>query len=84
MVHLAKAVSVRDLREEIAKRCPANTPIPSDEWIRLQFSPICASSHSALRYTGRLKVKHQVQLRQWRKSHIMGHVSFVTKGNMPF
>ena len=73
VVHVAKAVSVRDLRERVIERCPPNTPVPSDEWIRLQFSPACVSSHTALRYTGRLKVRRKVQQRQWRKHHEDAH-----------
>ena len=65
VVHTAKAISVRDLLEKVVERCPPNTPVPSDEWIRLQFSPSCQSSHTRLRYTGRLNVKHMVQQRQW-------------------
>ena len=45
----------QDLRERVAARCPDGTPIPSDEWIRLQFAPVCVSSCTALRYTGRLQ-----------------------------
>ena len=73
VVHTAKAISVRDLREKVVERCPPNTPVPSDEWIRLQFSPSCKSSHTQLRYTGRLNVKHMVQQRQWRKQHEDSH-----------
>ena len=47
VVHIAKAISVRDLREKVVERCPPNIPIPSDEWIRLQFSPSC-KSHAQL------------------------------------
>ena len=72
-VHTAKAISVQDLREKIVERCPPNTLVPSDEWIRLQFSPSCQSSHAQLRYTGHLKVKHMVQQRQWRKQHEDAH-----------
>ena len=73
VVHVAKAVSVRDLRERVIERCPPNTPVPSDEWIRLQFSPACVSSHTALRYTGELRVRRKVQQRQWRKHHEDAH-----------
>lgn len=73
VVHVAKAISVRDLREKVMERCPPNSRIPSDEWIRLQFSPVCTSSHTALRYTGSLQVRRKVQLRQWRKQHEDGH-----------
>ena len=73
VVHVAKAVSVRDLREQVISRCPEGTLVPSDEWIRLQFAPASLSSHTALRYTGKLEVKRQVQQRQFRKSHPDSH-----------
>ena len=60
VLHVAKAISVRDLRERVAARCPDGTPVPSDEWIRLQFAPVCVSACTALRYTGRLQVRHRV------------------------
>ena len=73
VVHVAKAISVWDLRERVAERCLPNTPVPSDEWIRLQFFPSCQSSHTRLWYTGCLKVKYMVQQRQWRKQHEDSH-----------
>ena len=73
VVHVAKAISVQDLREKVVERCPLDTPIPSDEWIRLQFSPVCVSSQTALRCTGRLQICQKVQLRQWRKEHEDAH-----------
>jgi len=36
VTHLAKAISVRDLHEHVTSRCPSGTPIPSEEWLRLQ------------------------------------------------
>ena len=48
-------------------------PVPSDEWICLQFSPVCLLSHTAVRYTGHLEVRHQVQQCQWRKEHEDAH-----------
>ena len=69
VVHMAKVISVRDLREKVPERCFPNISVPSDEWIHLQFSPVCQSSHTKVRYTGRLQVKHKVQQRQWRKQH---------------
>ena len=73
IVHMAKAISVRDLREKVKERCPPGTLVPSDEWIRLQFAPSCVSSHTALQYTGKLQVCHKVQQRQWRKQHEDSH-----------
>ena len=40
VTHLAAAMSVNDLHEQVAKRCPEGTPIPSIQWLRLQFWPI--------------------------------------------
>ena len=37
VVHLAQAISIRDLCEQVKVRCPEG--IPSIEWIRLQFCP---------------------------------------------
>ena len=37
ITHLAKAISVRDLLEQVQARCPPDCPIPSQEWLRLQF-----------------------------------------------
>ena len=39
LTHLAKASSVHDLHEQVAKRLPEGTPIPSQQWLRLQFWP---------------------------------------------
>lgn len=37
VTHLATAISVRDLRDQVQAKCPDGTPIPSESWIRLQF-----------------------------------------------
>ena len=50
VVHVAKAISICDLREKVVERCPPDIPVPSDEWICLQFSPACLTSHTTLRY----------------------------------
>ena len=39
VVHLAKAISIRDFHDQVAKCCPEGTLIPSDEWFHLQFWP---------------------------------------------
>ena len=46
--HLAKAFSTRDLLSSVAKRCPDDTPLPSEQWLRLQFWPKNATMKSAL------------------------------------
>ena len=39
VIHLAQAVSVRDLRSQVQAKCPEGTKIPSIPWIRLRFWP---------------------------------------------
>ncbi|CAB4039823.1 Hypothetical predicted protein, partial [Paramuricea clavata] len=72
VVHLAMAMNARDLHEQVKEQCPEGTPIPSIQWLRLQFWPskACAASK---RHTGRLKVKMVVAARQFRKSHVDVH-----------
>jgi len=73
VTHLAKAISIRDLLEQVKSRCPPNTQVPSLEWLRLQFWPKIPRTHTAKHYTGRLNVKFMVQQRQFRKSHEDNH-----------
>lgn len=66
VVHLAHAISLRDLQDQVLKRCPEGTLVLSLEWIRLQFWP--KSKHMLnTHYTGRLKIKFMIQKRQWRR-----------------
>ena len=37
VVHLAKAMSVPELHKRVKERLPEGTPIPSEQWLRLQF-----------------------------------------------
>ena len=69
-MHLAKVISVRDLRELVTNRCRQDTPIHSEEYIRLQFLPARKNTKTA---TGRLEVRRMVQQRQCRKSHEDSH-----------
>ena len=71
--HVASAVSVRDLWERARSLCSEGTPIPSQEWLRLQFWPKNKHARVSLQYTGRLKVKYMVQRRQFRKDHCDSH-----------
>ena len=72
-IYLAKAVLVRDFREQVQQRYPPDTFIPSDELIRLQFVPARKSYNSAAKYTCWLEVKKLVQQRQWRKENEDSH-----------
>lgn len=73
VTHLAKAISVRDLREQVQAKCPDGTPIPSESWIRLQFWPKTEHARSKIHYTGRLNVRFMIQARQFRKTHPDAH-----------
>ena len=66
VTHLAKAISVRDFCEQVSRRCPSGTPIPSEEWLRLQF---WKNASVSMHYTGQLHVHFMVQKRQFRKTH---------------
>lgn len=75
VTHIAKAVSIRDLRDQVQAKCPPGTPVPSCEWIRLQFWPKSRSDSASMQHTGRfkLKKKYMVQRRQFRKQHVDAH-----------
>ena len=70
---MAKAVSVRDMIEQVTKLCPAGIPIPSESWVRFNFCPQNPQPKVASRYTCHLNAKHMVQKRQFRKSHSDSH-----------
>lgn len=67
--HLAKTVSIRDFRDQVISRVPEGTPIPSMEWLSLQFWSKSPKTKTALQHTCRLKVRYMVQQHQFRKTH---------------
>ncbi|CAB4425839.1 unnamed protein product [Rhizophagus irregularis] len=69
VVHLATAISVNDLLRQIKRECPPETPIPSAQWLRLQFWPKNPTRLSSLQFTGLLPLKFMVQTRQLRAFH---------------
>ena len=73
ITYLAKALSVRDLHDEVTKKCPPGTPIPSIQWLRYQFWPRKSTAMTSKRYKGNLKIKFMVQSRQFRHSHVDSH-----------
>ena len=73
IAHLAIALSVNDLLSEVSKTVGPDVPVPSAQWLRLQFWPKTPTAKTALQYTGRLKVKYMVQKRQLRQSHDDAH-----------
>ena len=72
-VHVAKAISLRDFKQQVEQRCPPETPIPCDELVQLQFVPAHKCYRTASKYTSLLQVKKQVQQRQWREDHADTH-----------
>ena len=73
VIHLATALSVRDLHEQVSKQCPEETAIPSIQWLRIQFWPQRRTAKTASRYTGCLTIKFMVQARQLRATHVDVH-----------
>ena len=69
MTHNATAISVRDLQDQVAQKCPGGTLIPSVEWLRFQFWPKNPSLKVALHDTGQFKLRFRMQQQQWRKDH---------------
>jgi len=57
ITHLARAISVHDLVEQVKSHCPPDTLIPSTEWVRFQFWPKSPAAKSSLQYTGRFRMK---------------------------
>ena len=60
ITYMAKAISVRDLIQEVSKMCPGE-PVPSEQWVRLQFSPRNPRTKTALQYRSQVNVKMMVQ-----------------------
>ena len=85
VTHMAVDVLATDLLEQVKRRCPDNTNIPSVSWLRLQFWPKTIHAKSKVHYTEKLNVKFMVHARQFRKDHlivIMLLLYFDTKRNM--
>lgn len=55
---MAQAISVCDLVQQVGKKYPAETVIPSESWVRCNFSPRNSCVKASQHYTGTLKVKH--------------------------
>lgn len=65
------------LLSEVSKTVGPDVPIPSAQWLRLQFWPKTPTAKTALQYTGRLKVKYMIQKHQLRKYHKDAHYASV-------
>ena len=51
----------------------AGIKIPSCAWLEFQFAPINLGYKAALKHTGKLQVKHKVQVRTLRQTHVDSH-----------
>ena len=71
--YMAKAISIRDLIEEVSKLCPADASQP---WVQLNFCPRNPRTLASKRYTSRLEAKHAIQKRQYHQDS--QQQSFVT------
>ena len=67
--YMATAISVRDMITQVKQKCPPDAPIPSEAWVRLNFSPKNPRAKVSMHYHGKLKLKHVIQKRLVRKSH---------------
>ena len=67
VMHLAKAILVQDLCEQVQAKCPQKPLIPSESWIHLQFWPKTEHARSRIHYTGRHNVRFMLQSRQFSK-----------------
>ncbi|POG62444.1 hypothetical protein GLOIN_2v1882875 [Rhizophagus irregularis DAOM 181602=DAOM 197198] len=80
-LYIPIVLSIRDLRESIISRLktrlgnplPSENNIPSDEWIRVQFTTKNTLAHSEINYTGRFNIRYKVQARLLRKDHPDSH-----------
>ncbi len=79
---LPVAMSVRDLKEQVIKKLNEKHPdgldaaeikIPTESWISYQFSPKHPLHAASLHYTRALQIKHKVQARTLRATHLDSH-----------
>lgn len=68
--YMAKAVSVRDLIEQVSKLCLDGTPIPSAQWVLMQFHPKNPRSKAAAQFHKTIPVKTMIKQRH---SHVDAH-----------
>lgn len=68
-----REVIICRLHTKLGDPFPIEIHIPSEDWIRLQFSPKNPFAHAATQYTGKFKIKYKVQTRVLRKEHPDGH-----------
>ena len=72
ITYMAKAISVRDLIQEVAKTC-LGEPVPSEQWAHLQFCPRNPRAKTTSQYRSQFMVKMMVQKHQFRHHHVDAH-----------
>ena len=74
VVNMAIASSHASIyRECVEKAGQSGIEVTSYTWFLLQFWPCSRSAANMLHYTGRLKVKHMIQARLFRKNNPDAH-----------
>ena len=58
--------------EQVSKLCPDGPPIPSVQWVRLQFHPKNPHTKAAAEFRKNIPVK-MIQQHQFRHSHVDAH-----------
>ena len=69
ITYMAKAISIRDLVQEVVKMC-SGKPVPSEQWVFCSRNP---RAKTASQYSSQFKVKMMVQKRQFRHHHVDAH-----------
>ena len=72
VTYMAKAISARDLIQEVTKMYP-NEPVPFKQWVRLQFFPKNPRAKTASQYKSQFSVKMMVHKCQFRLHHVDAH-----------
>lgn len=76
------AISTRDLAERVKEALLEDHPegleeagikIPSLAWMEYQFAATNSGYKSSLAYSGKLQIKHKVQVRTLRQAHVDSH-----------
>ena len=62
-------ISIEHLKQQVKSCLPDLTPVPSGEWLRLQFWPCDPYTSRAMHHTGCSNIKFQVQSRLVRADH---------------
>ena len=73
VAHMSQFISVPDLIEQVKKKLPPDTPVPSIATVELAFAPPNISSAATRHYTGKVNLTHKVQARQLRSYHPDAH-----------